>query len=336
MTTPLQPRRITTDQFAQLLAKHRLVDEAAIYDPDGFDHHRTLVAINCAFRELCDQPEAPTSVPDETPGHSVAPDGKPWPSQLEHLVSHAPHAGPAGVREAVATVEDAAKFLEKKAKVHWEENGHFDPDTNTPEPQAVVDYCQELEELADTIRNLKPTEALQPLLAQNGAERVGELEAENTQWRKTCEAAELRTMFVEKDRERIERQLTASAARVKELEAELADYREAFSTRNTAGAPLRKIEVSGRDIERQNKEFAALRTRCAELEKDGARLDWFTEERRNPQSPLVAIVVKEGYVRDGTQWINADDDPRAAIDSAMNATRPPEGANETDLPKASY
>lgn len=56
-----------------------------------------------------------------------------------------------------ATVEDAAKFLEKKSNDHWSENGRHDPDTNTPEPEEVADYCDMLNELAEEIRSLKPT-----------------------------------------------------------------------------------------------------------------------------------------------------------------------------------
>jgi hypothetical protein len=57
---------------------------------------------------------------------------------------------------AEATIEDAARFLEKKSRDHWSEHGSHEPDTGAPGPEAVVEYCDLLDELAAEIRALKP------------------------------------------------------------------------------------------------------------------------------------------------------------------------------------
>lgn len=43
---------ISPNHLAQLLAKHKVVDESAVYDPDGYDSHRTLDLIYAVAREL--------------------------------------------------------------------------------------------------------------------------------------------------------------------------------------------------------------------------------------------------------------------------------------------
>lgn len=43
---------ISPNNLAQLLAKHKVVDESAVYDPDGYDSHRTLDLIYAVAREL--------------------------------------------------------------------------------------------------------------------------------------------------------------------------------------------------------------------------------------------------------------------------------------------
>jgi hypothetical protein len=58
---------------------------------------------------------------------------------------------------AEATIEDAARFLEKKSRDHWSEHGSHEPDTGAPGPEAVVEYCDLLDELAAEIRALKPS-----------------------------------------------------------------------------------------------------------------------------------------------------------------------------------
>ncbi len=65
---------------------------------------------------------------------------------------------PAAVGEGarIPTAEDAAKFLEKKSRDHWSENGYHERDTNAPGPAAVVEYCDMLDELAAEIRALSP------------------------------------------------------------------------------------------------------------------------------------------------------------------------------------
>lgn len=44
----------TLDAFAQFLIKHRLIDESAYYDPEGYDGGVTLARIAEAFRQMAE------------------------------------------------------------------------------------------------------------------------------------------------------------------------------------------------------------------------------------------------------------------------------------------
>ena len=50
-------RRLSGDRLANLLVKHGIVDPCAVEDPDGYDHGRTLDAINCAASEIMEDHE---------------------------------------------------------------------------------------------------------------------------------------------------------------------------------------------------------------------------------------------------------------------------------------
>lgn len=102
MTASTKSQRITPENQPQFPCwlYHLIVSGA----PRKWIHHEeepAYPAMRFVTHWHPDQPDAPQEVPDATPGHGVAPDGKPWPSQLAHLAT-----SPAPAKETIAPTEE--------------------------------------------------------------------------------------------------------------------------------------------------------------------------------------------------------------------------------------